>query len=252
MRNLIIGVAAAVMAMAAPGLASADVRATVGAQYAHQDFGHGDNADVVGLNGAFNDDFGNGWTLQGDGVSNRVDFGSGPAEGFGYGAVSAGVRNDQWAAYGYVGLADGSFIPSTSEIGIGGQLYFNNITLDGSFSYADIDGAHSNPTDISVDGSYFFNDNFDVTARYSHIDTDGFTGDDNFNVYGVAAEYRFANSPVSVNLCYSHADTNPDSSNTWTVGVKMDLGSDSLRDRSTHGPSWNGAGSFFTDLLGTL
>lgn len=252
MRKLIIGVAAAIMAMAVPSIASADVRATVGAQYANEDFGHGDNADVWGLNGAFNSDMG-GWTIQGDGSSNRVDFGGGAADAFGYASLSAGVRNDQWSAYGFVGLAN-TFDFSTSEIGIGGQYFLNNITLDASFTYADIDGAHSNPTDISVDGSYFFNDNFAVSARYSHIDTDGFFGggNDNFNVYGVGAEYRFANSPVSLNVGYSHADTDPDNVETWTVGIKLDLGSDSLRDRSTHGPSWNGGGSLFNDIAGTF
>lgn len=252
MRKLIIGVAAAVMALAMPGLASADVRATVGVQYSNADSNNfPDNINTWGLNGAFSTDFSNGWTLQGDGASNRIDDSSGVNLGQGYAALSLGMRNDQWAAYGFVGLADASILPSTTEIGVGGQLFFNNITVDGSFTYADIDGFNSNPTEIAVDGSYFFNDNLSVTGRYAHVDTDGLTADDNFNVWGVGAEYRFDNSPFSVNASYAQADTNPDNTNIWSIGVKMDLGSDSLRDRSTHGPSWNGAGRF-GDLFGIL
>ena len=254
MRNLIIGVAAAVMAMAAPGIASADTRATIGAQYTNLDSDtFSDNVDVFGLSGAFNYDFSNGWTVQGDATSNRADVGGSADLGFSYSALNFGMRTDSHAVYGWVGLADGSALPSVTHIGIGGQMYLSNITLEASLGYADIDGLDSNPVNVSVDGTYFLNDNLGLSARVSHTDTDGgFGGIDDFTSWGVGAEYRFADSPFSVNVAYNDADTSPDNIQAWSIGVKMDLGSDSLMDRSQHGPSWNGARSLFNDILGGL
>ena len=249
MRKLIFGLAIAVAALAMPAVASADIRAVLGAQYSNVDNGAGDNSNVYGLNGAFNNDFSNGWTVQADAANLRNDNGGGVNLGAGYGAVEIGVRNDQYAIYGSFGLADASGVPSTTAFGIGGQYYLNNITLDGSFTYADVDGLNSNPTQIAVDGTYFFNDNLGVTARYAHTDLDAGSNSD-FNTWGIGAEYRFDNSPVSVNVAYSSTDTNPDNTQVWSIGVKLDFGSSSLHDRSQHGPSWNSASTFFGDVSG--
>ncbi len=232
MRNLIIGVAAAIAVMAVPSIASADTRALLGVHYTNADSNlFADDVSAWGLNGAFNYDFSNGWTVQADGQSDRADVGGGNDIGLSYSSVSMGMRNDQYALYGSVGMGDFLGL-SQFNLGIGGQLYLSNITLGASFSYGDIDGADSNPTNVSVEGTWFFNDNLGLTGRISHTDRDNLFGpNDDYNTYSIGGEYRFDNSPVSISLAYGQSDTDPDEVNAWRVGLTMDFGSDSLRDR---------------------
>src|SRR5262249_1203555 len=119
---------------------------------------------------------------------------------------------------------------------------------NGDVAYVNFDDVDVDGTDIAIDGTWYFNDNFGVSASVSHIDLNNAGPNDNWTTWGVGAEYRFSDSPISVNIAYHDSDTDPDDVQAWTIGVKMDLGSDSLRDRATHGPSFNAARTLYQDV----
>lgn len=243
MRKVMFG-AALVAAMAAPALAHADdLKGSLGVHYNNWDPDNASNVDLYALDGSISNQFSNGWTVQGDASNERLDIG-GASLGSSYGAVSAGVRNDQYALYGFVSLGSYTGL-SGSGFGAGGQLYLNNVVLDGSVGYTDFSNAHAHATHESVDGTYFINDNFGVTGTVSHADLSVPGPDVDNTAYGVSGSYRFAAHPVTLSLGYTKNDIDSGDVNVWHVGFAWDFGSDSLRDRATHGPSWNGAASMF-------
>src|SRR5262249_23631476 len=117
MKKLILS-AAAVAAMVAPGVASADTKAVVGLDYSNTNIDDFDiDLENYGLNGGFSHEFGNGWTLQMDGRHGRVD----TDIGFGdlsssYGALHLGQRTDNYAYAGFIGL-DEFFSVSGASVG---------------------------------------------------------------------------------------------------------------------------------------
>jgi hypothetical protein len=100
-------------------------------------------------------------------------------------------------------------------------------------------------TQENLDGTYFFNDNLGVTASFSHGDVAAPGPDTNGNVYGISGAYRFASHPITLSLGYSKGDLNAGDINMWHIGFAWDFGSDSLHDRATHGPGWNGANTLY-------
>ncbi|MBS0385447.1 MAG: hypothetical protein JSS00_08865, partial [Proteobacteria bacterium] len=120
MRKVTLG-AAAIALMAAPGLAHADTNAVVGIDYNRVDFPFG-NADVYGINGAFNHDL-SGWNFQMDGYAGRA------SEGFcclntNYAAAHLGVRNNTYSAAGFIALQSFSSL-SGINAGVEGQMFFS-------------------------------------------------------------------------------------------------------------------------------
>src|SRR6185369_16551563 len=102
MKKLVLGAAAAA-ALLAPAVANAETNAVVGIDYNHVDFDSLGDANVYGMNGAFNHDFANGWQIQMDGAANRLDA-DGCCVTQNYAALHYGVRTDQYSFAGFVGL----------------------------------------------------------------------------------------------------------------------------------------------------
>jgi hypothetical protein len=194
--------------------------------------GSGSDFNTYGLDIAYSHDFSNGWTVQADGSSERLD-GSGGHFGQGYVGVSAGVRNDGYSFYGFVGQGTVTGFVDGVGVGVGGQMYFQNATLNGSVGYADGDGVHI--AEVDVNGAWFINENFGLTGDVNYSDFDFKTS----TSYGVGATWRFTGSPIALDLGYQNYTGDADS-NVWRIGFTMNWGTDSARDQSQKGPSWDG------------
>lgn len=244
MKKFLVG-AVATAAMMTPAIASADTNAVVGLQYANTDIDSFD-FDSYGFNGAFSHDLNNGWFLQVDGEYNRVDAG-GCCFSNSYAGFHAGMRNDSHAFAGFVSLGD-FFGYSGLGVGVEGSLYWSNIVLNGSLGHVDFGDIDLSATGVSVDGSYFFNENLAINALVAYGDAeDGIDAD--WTTLGIGGEWRMANSPTSFTLGYRNTDFDSDfDSDTWTIGVNFDLGTGSLRERASNGPSMNGARSLNSQL----
>jgi len=248
MRKVALG-AAAIALMAAPGLAHADTNAVVGIDYNRASLPFGD-VDIYGLNGAFNHDFSGGWNFQMDGYAGRV------SEGFcclttNYVAAHLGVRNEGYSAAGFVALQSFSSL-SGINVGVEGQMFFSQAMLEGSLSYTDWGDFDLSATNAQIDGSWFFTPDFSVNAVVAYTSADEGGSNGNFTSYGLSGEYRFANSPTSVSLGWRRLDGEGENADTWSVGVTFDLGTGTLQDRTTKGPSWNGARSVYENWDRTI
>ena len=236
--------------MAAPGIAHADTNAYVGIDYNKVDLPFADT-DVYGINGAFNHDFDGGWNLQMDGYAGRASF-----EGFcctstNYAAVHLGTRTESYSFAGFVALQTFSSL-SGINVGVEGQMFFPQAMLEGSLSYTDWGDFDLSATNVQVDGSWFITPDFSVNALVGYTSADESGNDGNFTSYGLSGEYRFANNPTSVTLGWRRTDGEGDNADTWSIGVTFDLGTGSLQERTTKGPSWNGARSVYDNWDRTI
>lgn len=246
MKKFLFGAAAAA-AMIAPGAATAETNAVVGAQYTNVDF-DGFDFDNYGLNGGFSHDFSNGTMLQVDGEMGRFDTGGGSCcVGFSYGAVHYGVRNDSYSYAGFIGLQD-FFGYSGAEIGVEGQWFFSSATLNGSLGFMDFDDLDVSATNVGLDGAWFFTPNFALTGVIGYTEIESGGSDFDATTLGVGGEWRFSNSPASLVFGYRNADFDGGDSDAWTIGFNVDLGTESLQERSRSGASLTGAAMFHAGL----
>ncbi len=247
MKKILLGAAAA-LAMAAPGVAMADT-AEVGAHIGNVEPDAGSDADYWGLDGAYSHDFSSGWTLQMDGTHQSLD-GGGSDVGTSYGAVNLGMRHAGHAVYGFVGLSD-IFAVSFTNVGVGGQLYLGNATVNGSVGYAWSD-TFGDPEVLNghIDGTWFFTDNLGLMAEASWAELDASGGGSNdVETLGVGGIFRFTGSPVAINLNYRNVDTDTNELDVWQAGVVYHIGTGSARQRSQEGASWNGAANLHRSTM---
>jgi hypothetical protein len=248
MKKILMGAAAA-LAISAPSLAHADTDAIVGLQYTTSDYGSGDDLNNYGLNGGFNNDMGNGWNLQLDGQIGRLDAGN-CCYAMSYGAVHLGMRSDTHQFGGFVGLTD--FVGySGLDVGLEGTWFLGNFNLGASAAYADFDDADMSVSSLELDGAYFFTPNLALTGvvATNNLDAGGMGGDTDYTTLGVGGEWRFSNSPASIQLGYRNADFDGGDVDSWTIGFKWDMGSDTVQDRTRSGVSFDGASNFFRTLI---
>jgi hypothetical protein len=234
MKKLLVGAAAAA-ALLAPAVANAETNAVVGVTVGNTEL-ETDDFDHYGLNGAFSHDFSNGWFIQMDGEHGRADL-MGTDIATGYGAVHAGVRNDTYALGGFVSF-DEFFVLSGTGYGVEGQYYLNNFVIGGSLGHVEFDGADLSATQVQLDAAYFITPNFAVNGLFGSTDIED--ADDEITSWGVGAEYRF-HGPLSVSANWRNDEVDDYESDTWTIGLTFDLGTGSLHERQTQGPSLQGA-----------
>jgi|CXWL01.1.fsa_nt_gi hypothetical protein len=233
---------AALLAVAAPSVAAADT-AAIGGHYGNASVSATD-LDLYGFDLGYSHEFSNNWTIQADGVSDRVDS-SGFEAGLGYAAVAFGMRSEGHALYGFVGHAD-LLGESAITLGVGGQLYFGHATLNGSVGYDDFDGASI--TNASVDGTWFVSDNFGVNALASYGEAD-VSGSPDWTTLGIGGVWRFTGSPVAVDFGYRNVDASGSDIDVWRIGFTINIGTDTARAQSQSGPSFNGARRLYEDSL---
>ena len=246
MRNWIIG-AAAILAVAVPGVASAQT-GYVGGVYSNVEVDGADDSDAWGVEGAVA--FAGSSSIVFEVDASVID----PEEGdTGYGVVGhVYSRNDSHLFGGFVGIA-GSDDSETWTAGLEGAKYFANWTLAGAVAYGNNDDFDSDGYGVNAEGRFFVNDNLRLNANlgWANIDFGGF-GDDDAFTYGVGGEYQFASLPISVAAGWNHVefdevDTEADA---LSVGVRWNFGGQTLRDRDRNGASQatviGGLGSAFS------
>jgi hypothetical protein len=245
MRTWIIG-AAALLAVALPGVAMAQTTANVGASYANHEPDSGGDVDNYGLDVAFSHDFGNGWAIQGDGAVDRLDFG-GSDVGVSYGAINLGMRNDSHSIYGFVGLSD-VIASSSIAVGVGGQLNISQAVINGSVSHLDIGDAlitDANLTNAHLDATFFLTDDFGITGEVGWSEAEGTGSDVDWTTLGIGATYRFTGTPWRLYAGYQNRDADFGELDTIRVGVSFAIGTSTAREEAQR--NWNGARALYDE-----
>lgn len=241
MRNWIIG-AAAILAVAAPGVAAAQT-GYVGAVYGNAETDPGDDADFYGIEGAV--------AFAGSGsIVFEVDASLTDSDDTdtGYGITGhVYSRNDQGLFGGFIGIG-GSDDSETWTAGLEASKFYTNWTLAGALYYANNDDADADGYGINAQARYFVHDNFRVQGNLGWASIDAGAGDDDAFVYGIGAEYQFASTPISIGAAWNHAEFSDSNfeSDALTLGVRYNWGG-TLRDRDRNGASQadiTGAGLF--------
>jgi len=244
MKNYLLGAAAA-LAVVAPGIASAQ-SGDIGVSYGSIDVSSSD-LDIYGLNGAFTNQTGHGnWVVQFDAASERLE--SSGSIGAGYAAANLGVRNEGWAFYGFAGFGE-VYYASTTNVGLGGQLYFDRATVNGSIGHADFDSFDASVTDLAIDGTWFFTDNFGVTGAAGFAEAESSGSDFDFTRLGIAANWRPDGTNFTIGGGYDNVDADGTDIDVWKISLSYNFGTATERERSQSGASFNGARRLYDDAI---
>lgn len=231
MRNWIIG-AAAVLALAVPGVATAQT-GYVGVIYGSADTdGAADEEDFYGVEGAVA--FAGSGSIVFEVDASIVDSDDSDT---GYGLVGhVYARNDNHLFGGFVGIS-GSDDSETWTAGLEANKYFANWTLAGALAYASNDDADADGYGVNVEARFFVHDNFRIDANAGWANVDFGAGDEeDATTLGLGGEYQFAAAPISVRAGYSTTDFDGGDVDVWSIGLRYNWGG-TLRDRDRNGAS---------------
>jgi hypothetical protein len=132
-------------------------------------------------------------------------------------------------------------------LGVEGQVYLDNMTLYGQLGQARWhyqSGGDSDPGPVAtIELRYFAHDNLRLDGSVNYMKEDfGSPSNDKWNqtTYGVGAEYRFTNNPLSVFTRVEYVDEGSNyaysaDSRRIMFGVNVNFGKDSLRKRDRNG-----------------
>jgi hypothetical protein len=250
MRKYLLGAAAA-LALAAPGVASAQsTYVDLGYQTGEIDAG-GPSADFDGwtLGGAAAFSSGGPLGFQVDGVVGNNDVDSGGDVDFYTLGGHAFVRNQSYLFGGFanIGNADGGGGADFDywTVGAEGQYYLPRTTLDGALSYSEADDFDGELTAVDLGATHFINDNFSVGGNVGFGNLDIGAGDDDILALGVNTEYQFSSLPISLFAGYQHAafDDSDIDTDQVNVGVRYNFGG-TLFERNRSGASLSRGGGF--------
>lgn len=244
MKTYLLG-AAAVLAVGAPSAYANDTSGHVDFSYqtANIDWSGGgsDDVDTWDFGGAVLVPM-NGWGLQFNAHHENYNWNSSDYDDAATSATAHVIsRNDSYAFGGYAGFGS-AYGQTIYMVGLEGQLYMPNVTVDGALQWGDMsDGYDYTAWDARVSGSYFVNDNFAVNGGISYTSFDDY--DDNATDFNIGATYRFTGSGFSVNGSYTNESWDYGSSDAdadiFRVGFSYDFGTDSLKERSQQGASFD-------------
>jgi hypothetical protein len=250
MRNWIIG-AAAILAVAAPGVAAAQ-SGYVGVIYSNVEMDGVDDSDAWGGEGAV--------AFAGSGsISFEVDAAIVDSD---EGGTSSGItghvyhRTDSHLFGGFIGVANadvsGGDDSTTWYGGLEANKYFANWTLAGALAYGNNDDAEADGWGVNVEARAFVNDNLRLQGNvgWATIDSDT-AGDDDALVFGVGGEWQADAMPISVALGYAHSELDEADieADTVSVAVRWNFGGGTLRDRDRSGASQAGIASFVGGIV---
>lgn len=249
MKKFLLGAAAA-LALAAPGVASA--------QQAYVDLGYssgeaeafGTSADTEGwqLGGAaaFGGNGSLGFQVDGLIANSEVDGGD-DVDSYTLGG-HVFTRNENFLLGGFANYGnsdDGTDDLDYWTLGAEGQLYLSRTTLDGAVSYSEADDDAGELTALDLGITHFVTDTFSIGAGagFGNFEVAG-TDVDATNL-GLNAEYQFSALPISLFGGYSHGEVDDidAEADALTVGVRYNFGG-SLFERNRSGASLSRGGGF--------
>jgi hypothetical protein len=202
MRSLIF-VAAAFLAVAAPGVAAAQTGGSVGLLYADLDDDFDPNKEnAIGIEGVVLTETGSGWALGVRGASYDMDHG-GHSDGFSQVEVSASYQlSEMIAVGGHVGQFN--FIGSPAwTYGVSARADINQFSVAASASIASPSNSGADDaTNFTIEGSMAVTENIGVSIHGSWSDFDGTEVDS----YGIAAGYAFAGTGFELGAFYRQSD----------------------------------------------
>lgn len=250
MKKYLLGAAAA-LAIAAPGVASA--------QQGYVDLGYstgeveafGSSADVEGWQAggaaAFGGNGGLGFQIDGVFGNSEVDGGD-DVDSYTIGG-HVFTRNESFLIGGFANYGnsdDGTDELDYWTLGAEGQLYLSRTTIDGAVSYSEADDDGGELTALDLGLTHFVTDNFSLGGGvgFGNADVAG-TDVDAVNL-GVSGEYQFSAMPISLFAGYSHGEVDDFDveADAFTLGVRYNFGSGSLFERNRSGASLSRGGGF--------
>lgn len=133
--------------------------------------------------------------------------------------------------------------------GAEGQAFFGDLTVNGQLAKQEF----VNQKDFSGDqllkdgyvanigAKYFIKDNWKVDFSYTYNKTDMINASLKYKTLALGTEYRFDDSPLSVFAQYNRNEMNvfDFDTNSFLVGFKMNVGSETLKGRDRSGASLN-------------
>jgi len=235
MKKLLLGAAAA-LAMAAPGVASAQ-SGFVDLGYATTDISGGPEADTLALGGAYAWGGNGSLGFQVDGVFGSHEFdGGGDVDTYNLGGHLF-HRNESHMFGGFVGFGNTDFGGGAEYDywtgGLEGAYYMSRTTLNGVLSYSDAEDLNTNITALDLGATHFVTDNFSFGGNLGFGQIDG--GSD-FTAFGVGAEYQFASFPISLYGGYNTTDFDGTDVDVLSLGVRWNFGG-TLLERDRNGAS---------------
>lgn len=245
MKKSVFWGAAAALALVAPGVASAQ-SGDIGVHIGNIEADSGGDLDRYGLSGAFINPLNGDWVVQFDGQTERLD--SFSSAGSSYAAASVGARSSGHALYGFAGFGS-ALGASTTMLGVGGQIYFNQATVNGSIGYADFDTFDGSVTNVSIDGTWFFTENFGVGGHAGWAEADGSGSDFDWSRLGIDAAWRPDGSNFTITGGYENIDADSSELDYWRIGFRYNFGDGSEHERSRSGASFNGAERLYEDSV---
>ena len=241
MKTWIIG-AAALLAIAAPGMAAAQT-GYVGAAYANYDIDGFGDFETYGVNGAV--------FFEANGVVG-IEFDAALLDSDDIdttGALAAHVfkRNDRYLFGGFAAVAS-SDEDTSWQVGVEAAKYVDRATFGGSIAYGETD-SDVEAYGVNFTGDYFITDNARIGAHVGWANVDYGFGDDDGFAYGVSGEYQLSAAPISFGLSYTRVDIDDLGVEADVVGVtaRYNFGGQTLFDRDRNGASQAdrvGIGSF--------
>lgn len=244
MKKLLLGAAAA-LAIAAPGIASAETTGNIDVSIGNTDWDSGGDFDTTALGGAVQFDAMPGWTvgLEGRTTLQQWDGSSGDSTQS-YAAVHADTSIGTWDVGGWAGLMS-YYGTGGTTFGLETRTNFGNFSAQGSVGFVNFEDFFDyDGTNYQVQGAYFFTPNFSVNASASMTEI-GFTfGDTEMTDLGIGGAYGFGNG-FEVYGGYVNSDIDydgggSDETDTWNLGVRYHFNGGSLQDAANNGATWGG------------
>lgn len=235
--------AVALIALSAP--VQAETNGSIGAGFSSTEFTGGD-VENTSVEAAIFHGFGNGFGLQGELAFDSVESTGGFDNDYAQYALHGLYRTDTWAAGLVVGHSE-VYNADIDIYGVEGAFYFDRFTLAGSYLRGDAD-FNQEFDRFGIDGRYFITDNFSVGAGLASETWDAGVIDADWVSYDLNAEYRFGALPIAASVGYGSSDFDTQSDvDTWRIGLRWDIGTNSLIDRDRNGASFDDVDRFLEE-----
>jgi hypothetical protein len=222
MRNLIIG-AAALFAVIAPGIASADTGGSLRLTYASIDDADNNNKDnVVALSGVVITDLpADSWRLQFNGSSADVDLNN-TSYAYSQAEVHATYNAGQFQVGAFTGVSNTNGY-SWYEYGVEAAVNFSRGQIAVSAAGATSPNtSYDDVSTVAATGTFMLTDNVSIGANVSTTDFGNYGSGDSVDSWGANIAYQIPNSHFAVALGYRSSSIGHD--DVDFVGVSLTWG----------------------------